>query len=189
MHGSCPTNCTGSVGIGNGQTTLAMSSAIDLTPPGDGKGRYTKGANHTWLVQPTYTIGPITFVFSSLELYGNDMITIYDGSTTNSVLYRRTGGGAGNTPTSWITSTLSTATVVFSSSVNTATPPSIVSGNFKLSYYADGPNYHCGFPTNPGRYITPSAIYAVHSVSHIYTYTHMHLVRHLITHHLTTKSL
>ena len=132
-----------------------MSSAIDLTPPGDGKGRYTKGANHTWLVQPTYTIGPITFVFSSLELYGNDIITIYDGSNTNNVLYRRVGGGGGNTPTSWITSSLSTATVVFSSNINTVTPSGVVSGNFKLSYYADGPNYHCGFPTNPGTDIPP----------------------------------
>ena len=151
-----------------------MTSAIDLTPPGDGKGRYTKGTNHTWLVQPSYTIGPITFVFSSLELYGNDMITIYDGSTTNNVLYRRVGGGSGNTPTSWITSSLSTATVVFSSNINTVIPSGIVSGNFRLSYYADGPNYHCGFPTNPGMvcfqlvcFQFRNAFYKCHSPYHV----------------------
>lgn len=161
---------TGSLGIGNGQTTLVMSSAIDLTPPGDGKGRYTKGANHTWLIQPTYTIGPITFVFSSLELYGNDVITLYDGSNTNNVLYRRVGGGGGNTPTSWIISSLSTATVVFSSSINTVTPSGVVSGNFKLSYYADGPNYHCGFPTNPGTDCHPSPLFpAIHLINFLST--------------------
>lgn len=143
FKGTYQSNYIGSVGSGIGQTTLIMSSAIDITPPGDGT-VYTKGITYTWLIQPAYTVGPITFVFSSLALTGStDKVTIYDGSTTSGpVLFQQI--GPGGAPYTWIASSLTTATVVFQSAANTAQ-----GGNFKLSYFADGPNYHCGFPTNP----------------------------------------
>jgi hypothetical protein len=155
FRGTYLTNYAGSVGTGTGKTTLIMSSAIDLKPPGDGA-RYTKGVNYTWYVQPAYTYGPITFVFSDLDLrYGSDSLTIYDGVSAGgaaTVLFQRVGGGPGNVPLPWIVSTQSSATVVLSTSKSGTD----VGGNFRLSYFADGPNYHCGFPNNPGVLTAPS---------------------------------
>jgi hypothetical protein len=145
FRGQYQSNSIGSVGVGSGRTLLSMSSIIDLTPPGNGL-QYTQGINYIWSIQPQYTTGSITFVFSHLKLINaTDTLTIYDGSTQTTVLAQFT--NTLTTPNKWITTKSTSATVVFSST-NTIID-SNHNGNFKLSYFSDGPNYHCGFTTNP----------------------------------------
>jgi hypothetical protein len=127
-----------------------MSSAINIVPPGDGS-KYTKGLNYTWNIAPASSSGVITFMFSSLDLTSDDdVLYIFNGITTNTsshgnLIAKFTGSDSGtSTPNKWYYSSLSSATLIFQSS-STSTS----SGNFKFSYYSDGPNYHCGFPTNP----------------------------------------
>ena len=143
-------NYLGSVGVGSGQTLLAMASAIDISPPGTGLS-YTQGNNYSWSVQPPYITGTITFVFSLLQLMNStDVLTIYDGSilVPSNILARYS--NILSPPHSWVTTKSATATIVFTS-LKLKNPVSSLNfiGNFKLSYFSDGPNYHCGFTANP----------------------------------------
>ena len=148
FKGIYQSNYIGSTGVGSGQTILAMSSAIDITPPGNGLS-YTQGTNYSWSVQPPYITGTITFVFSLLQLINNtDMITIYDGSilSPSNVLARYSNILV--PPHLWVTTRTSTATVVLTS-IKQKKTISNFQGNFRFSYFSDGPNYHCGFIANP----------------------------------------
>jgi hypothetical protein len=165
FEGEYQSNYASSTGIGSGSTTLTMSSAIDLLPPGDGTGQYTKGINYTWHIQPSSARGVITLAFSKLLLTSpTDTIAIYDGYISSNFGATKpiaSFSGFTQTPNKWYLTASSTATVHFSSyststststtSSSSSTSTSSVSsvGILKLSYTTDGNNYKCGFPTNP----------------------------------------
>ena len=168
-------NFIGSTGIGSGQTVLSMASAIDINPPGNGFA-YTQGNNYSWSVRPPYISGTITFVFSLLQLANTtDVLTIYDGSTLTApnILARYTGlpTGPSTTPHKWITTTQTTATIVFTSiKLRNPVPAATFTGNFKVSYTSDGPNYHCGFTTNPASLSASSMTFTDGSPSGIFMF-------------------
>lgn len=147
--GEFVSNSAESIGFGDKKALLSMASAIDVTPPGNGS-MYAKGMIYEWLIEPraiinnaTVVTGPITFAVGALSLPQGDSLTIYDGSSPNtaSVLRVLTGDSI---PSTWITSTGSVASMRFESAST-----SIRRGVVRVSFFTDGPNYHCGFTRNP----------------------------------------
>lgn len=151
FRGEYMSNYKGSIGIGSGNSLLSMSSAIDIVPPGSGE-VYTPNNTYVWYVSPSNSKGPITFIFSNLSLSNpGDKLIIFDGPSLSSPILNTFTGS--NTPNSWFFSSTNVATMKFTSNQD---KHSI--GNFKLSYFSDGPNYHCGFTTNPALLTAPSMI-------------------------------
>lgn len=156
FKGVYQSNYASSNGIGNGQTILSMSSAFDILPPGTGL-YYTQGVNYTWSVQPLYSTGGVTFVFSQLMLLNTtDVLTIYDGNLILPSNILAQYSNTLQTPHKWVTTKSSSATVLFTStstSITSRTQKSLgnanFAGNFKFSYFSNGPSYHCGFTVNP----------------------------------------
>jgi hypothetical protein len=169
FKGEYMNNYANSVGIGSGFTLLSMSSAIDIFPPGDGTTTYRNNLNYTWLLQPNMsTGGVITFVFSELFLpYAGDELIIYDGMSINSPILERFNGII--TPFEWFKTSNPFATISFKS--NNINPNF---GNFKLSYFTDGPNYHCGFTTNPAIMNAKSMTFTDGSSSNEQIYNHQY---------------
>ncbi|RYH28488.1 hypothetical protein EON65_12025 [archaeon] len=154
--GKYQSNYLGSQGLGTGYTNLAMSSALDIMPPGDRK-LFSSGVNYTWYVTPSRATGPLTFTFNFLNLTSpSDKIKIYDGLLTSRNASLLAVFSGSEIPTRWIQTRSSQATVLFETpSTQTSNPPA---GNLQLAYYADGSNYHCGFTRNPARLTMPSWI-------------------------------
>ena len=152
--GEYQANYDGSKGLGTGYTELYMPTVIDLVPPGDGSSHYTSNINYTWHIKPVNLISPnITFAISELNLQSGDYLSLYDGPSTGATqIFHMTGT---QVILQWYTTSSSDVTLVLSSESSTS-PSTYKSGNFKLSYVSDGPNYHCGFPTNPGIMSTQS---------------------------------
>lgn len=142
--GAYQSNHALSPGMGAGYTSLAMASALDIVPPGNGQ-EYTR-REYTWYINPSRSVGAISFAFSVLNLTDGDALYVFDGLTKggNSTLITVYQGTI--TPTKWLMTKQSTATVVFKPSTALA---SAELGLFKLSYFTDGSNYHCGFTRNP----------------------------------------
>jgi len=171
FRGEYYTNAGDSQGVGSGTSLLGMSSAIDISTPGNST-MYAQQLNYTWLIRPDpqrcahshYSVSSpicdvastrITFVFSlvDLPLGGGDELVIYDGpvaSSTATVIARFSSPAQ---PLQWFTTTKQNATMTFITNGD-----SIHKGNFKLSYFTDGPNYHCGFTTNPALLTAPSMV-------------------------------
>lgn len=160
FKGEYMNNYANSVGVGSGYTLLSMSSAIDIFPPGDGITTYRNNLDYTWLLQPNMSTGVITFVFSELYLpFSGDELIIYDGMSIHSPILARFKGII--TPFEWFKTSNTFATISFKS--NNINPNT---GNFKLSYFSDGPNYHCGFTTNPAIMNAKSMTFTDGSASH-----------------------
>jgi len=86
---------------------------------------------------------------------GRAAIKIYDGATTASpLLGTYCGDSLESLSNKWITTSAAVATLTFTSD---ATPNQM--GNFKLSYYSNGPNSHCGFNVNPGLQSSQSMVF------------------------------
>jgi len=128
-------------GEGDRLTVLKMSSALGIAPPGNTGVSYPALLNYSWLIEPkTLVSSTITFAFSALNLTDcNDVLTLYDGSTTSSPVLGQYCGG--QPPTSWIKSG---SAALLTLQTNSA----LEAGTFELNYFADGPNYHCGFIRN-----------------------------------------
>jgi hypothetical protein len=149
FNGAFISNRVGSIGIGSSTVTLTMSSAIDLCPPGSGF-EYVNNLNYTWNINPT-SAAPgayITFVFSNLSIGVGDVLDIYDGNSG----IKWTFTGNTKTPYIWYKTIFSFAKIRFTSDNDNS------SGNFKLSYFVDGSNHHCGFQTNPATLVAYSTI-------------------------------
>lgn len=154
--GETYTNYVGSVGSGRGFSTLTMSSEIDIIPPGDGISVMSDSLNYTWFIKPSYMLGSkIIFGISHLNLSSIVQLSLYDGDLANvsapSTLLA-TFDISSNLSRRWFWTSQPAATLVLTSlnmdrSINNST----TSGIFKISYFADGPNYHCGFTRNPVR--------------------------------------
>eukprot|EP01031_Cornospumella_fuschlensis_P038821 gene38821-47212_t len=154
--GKYQSNYLGSSGLGTGFSNLAMSSALDIMPPGD-RQTFSGGINYTWFVNPSRATGPLTFTFNSLNLTSpSDRIKIYDGLLTsrNATLLGVFTGT--EIPLRWVQTRSSQATVLFETLSTQISNPS--PGSLQLAYYADGSNYHCGFTRNPAQLTMPSWI-------------------------------
>ena len=141
-------NTLNSIGFGNNQATLSMSSAIDIAPPGNGS-KYADGLTYTWLIAPIaminyvpVSVGPITFAISGLSLPLGDSLTLYDSAVPSdaSIIHVFSGN---QLPLVWFKASSSKASMRFKSNGD------FKSGTVKVSYFSDGPNYHCGFSRNP----------------------------------------
>lgn len=169
FEGDYASSYLGSTGSGKGYTQLKMSSALDISPPGDGV-THSAGLSYVWYVAPSSATGPITFSLSLLRLlqpddqlfllegvsgntggdFGGPVQDVAVGSRTVLASYS-TGSGL---PLNWIRTVGSSATIIFRS----PSPTTSMGENFKLSYYADGSNYRCGFTTDPAVLTHPSFI-------------------------------
>ena len=132
----------GSRGMGSGDEILAASSAIGLRPPGNFEDLITPSVEYTYYIEPAnLPSGTITFAFGYLNLNcTNSNLLIIDGpSISDNVI----GSYCGSTlPISWLQTSGNSAVLLFS-------PGDSSTGNFDLSYWSDGPNYHCGFQNGP----------------------------------------
>lgn len=138
-------NFRGSTSSGRAFSTLAMATAWDIYPPGD-RVTATTGIEYTWFVAPLNCYGAITFSFQAVNLVApGASVSLYDGNeaTNDSLMASFTGNAL---PNLWFT-TLSTSAIV--KYVATTAESAVNGSNFRLSYYTDGPNYHCGFSLNP----------------------------------------
>lgn len=170
FRGEYLTRTLGSPGIGSQREVYSMSSALDITPPGYScygsdpeECVYTAGLDYSFLIKPLSIAagGSISFIFSSIDLTSTgDSLTIYDGvDYTAPVLARWEGQEAPHVfPFQWINSTGQVALVRFVSQNIGGKSGNFKYGGFKFSYYSDGPNYHCGFSTNPATLQSPNHV-------------------------------
>eukprot|EP01038_Epipyxis_sp_PR26KG_P011323 gene11323-15187_t len=174
FSGEYYSNYIGSVGSGRGYTVLSMSSSLGIYPPGDGNNNQTQNISYTWYVQPTSYNNKIIFSFSRFELWNpSDELIIYDGSNSESAVIGRFNGGD-TLPLDWFIASSATAMIVYNSNIDKTQPSTLktkTTGTFQLAYFTDGPNYHCGFTTNPG--IITSASFTItdgsYSTENIYS--------------------
>jgi hypothetical protein len=144
-----------SKGLGSRQSILRMSSAIDIQAPGDQKSNPID-FNYTYRITPNSILpnSKLTFVVNALNMpnVNGDTVTIYDGQyiDKNSILTILSGT---TMPLTWFEAKKSEAVVVFRSNSDSRNW-----GTFKLNYFADGPNYHCGFIRNPIRLYSPAMV-------------------------------
>lgn len=146
-----------SYGIGSKSEMLSSSVVIGIRPPGDRLQYFTPNMLYSWYVHPQSIspTGSITFAFGALSFLTNNCslnrLDIFDGSTTNSPILGSFCGGL--VPQRWFITTHTSILMTFRSG-------NISKGNFELSYFSDGPNYHCGFQSgpNPARMLAPSFI-------------------------------
>ena len=173
FRGEYLTQTLGSVGLGNQREVYAMSSALDITPPGytcygDGASSsncvYSTGVNYTYLIKPQSTNSDsiISLMFSSLSLtHEGDSLVIHDGPSRNAPVLAKWSGQAVAQPFpyQWINSSGPEVMLNFVSQSGESGSPGYRFGGFKFSYFSDGPNYHCGFQTNPAYLHAPSQIF------------------------------
>jgi hypothetical protein len=140
------TNTPYSKGIGNVDgESLVMSTALSIGIPGNGI-RFPISYTYNWNIRPDNVIsgGVITFAMDRLYLpTSGDELTLYDGTTTSDPVIATFTGNAGP-PATWYRTTGTDALLQFTSGAGTNTV-----GYFSISYFVDGPNYHCGYQTNP----------------------------------------
>jgi hypothetical protein len=149
--GEYNTDYQGSVGMGSQETVLRSNTVLKISPPGDGISYPTTSVEdstkfkYIWRVEPArtaVTTHNITFVFSELNLTDcRAFVNIYDGPYESSPLLGTFCGNA--IPRQWYITTSHEALVVFEASSDANNI-----GTFVLSYFTDGRNYHCGFPSN-----------------------------------------
>jgi len=135
---------TGGSGEGDDYSILRMSSAISIVSPGDGVSKYPSNMTYTWLIEPKTIISDyITLTFSKLHINDcNDKLTLYDGTTTAAPVL---GTFCGDQPPSQWYKTSGTGALLTFDTDDVAND-----GYFELSYFSDGPNYHCGFSRDIG---------------------------------------
>lgn len=164
FNGNFISNSVGSIGIGSATVTLTMSSAMNLCPPGSGN-EYINNLDYTWHINPTHSLpgSCITFVFSNLSIGAGDILDIYDGN-----LMKWTFTSSESTPYIWYKTSFPFAKLHFRSNNDNS------SGNFKLSYFTDGSNHHCGFQTNPATLVAYSTVITDGSPSNELLYVNQH---------------
>eukprot|EP00602_Paraphysomonas_sp_CaronLab_P000436 CAMPEP_0185018228 /NCGR_PEP_ID=MMETSP1103-20130426/1020_1 /TAXON_ID=36769 /ORGANISM="Paraphysomonas bandaiensis, Strain Caron Lab Isolate" /LENGTH=1519 /DNA_ID=CAMNT_0027547967 /DNA_START=70 /DNA_END=4626 /DNA_ORIENTATION=- len=161
-------------GMGDSQELYSMSSAIGITLPDRSPlspstvHRYRKNFRYSFLLKPMSAVGPLVIFFSKLSITDcGDILRIYDGEKETSPLL---GTFCGTTvPVQWVTATSGVALIQFQSNSDSSR-----NGSFELSYYSDGPNYHCGFPTNPAELTAPSMRFTDGSYSAETMYSNQH---------------
>jgi hypothetical protein len=150
FYGEYYTNTDQSLGVGNSDGEyLYMSSALGLSVPGD-KTDYPGAVNYTWNIRPTDILSGALINFALTSLYipaAGDELVLYEGRDVDeSNLMGRWDSSTATAPTAWFQTSTQEALLQFRS---TGSASSTTVGNFKMSYFSDGPNYHCGYPINP----------------------------------------
>jgi hypothetical protein len=148
FRGQYQTNAYGSPGQGRGYAIMSMSSVLDIVPPGNSL-QYTPNVTYTWYIQPTTVVGKLTFIVPYLNLTSQESLTLYDGNSTSSRVLASF--KASNFTNVWYKTTNPYAVLKFVSKRKIQR-----TGGFRLSYFGDGSNYHCGFTTNPVTVDAPS---------------------------------
>lgn len=151
FYGEYYSNTDLSLGIGNEDGEyLHMSTALGLSIPGD-KLAYTGGVNYTWNIRPTDITAGSVLNFALTALYvpsASDELVLYEGRAIDeAAVLGRWGAVTTSLPTQWYQTSGQEAMLVFRS--QGAGSGASQTGNFKMSYFTDGPNFHCGYPTDP----------------------------------------
>ncbi|KAJ1421699.1 hypothetical protein B484DRAFT_120343 [Ochromonadaceae sp. CCMP2298] len=149
---------------GDGLVRLSSSSVVSLSLPEDS---ISPNTDLKWLISPSSFTGHVYIALHSLSLSPNcshNRLDIHDGATTNAPLLARLCGDT--VPPSWLRTTSSADAAL----VHFVSDSTRSEGNFELSYYSDGPTYHCGFVTNPARMSAPSMVFTDGSDSHTALY-------------------
>jgi hypothetical protein len=135
-------------GVGTGQEFYAMSSALGIRLPDRTstltQPKYLPGFNYSYLIQPQSSSSPVILFLNQLAFPDcGDRLEVYDGKTSD--LTKLLGIFCSTTaPYKWITATSGQMLIRF-----VANSDQSRNSTFDLAYYSDGPNYHCGFTTNP----------------------------------------
>lgn len=134
-------------GVGTKQEFYSMSSAIGLKLPDRlssiTQPNYKSGFDYSYLIQPQSTTSPIVLFFNYLSFPDcGDKLEVYDGRGVDPG--KLLGVFCSATPYRWLYAPSGQMLIRF-----TANFDSSRNASFDLSYYSDGPNYHCGFTTNP----------------------------------------
>lgn len=156
FYGEYYTNTDLSLGVGNEDGEyLYMSTALGLSIPGD-KQEYPGGVNYTWNIRPTNVSSIINFALTALYVPSTaDELVLYEGrDIAESAVMGRWNSDTAALPSRWYQTTGQEAVLVFRSQGAGAGASQV--GNFKMSYYSDGPNFHCGYPTDPIELEAPS---------------------------------
>ena len=145
----------GSLGMGSRENLLMMSSAIDVSLPGS-QSNYPQSFSYVYHIRPDNLLSgeKLTFVINRLYLqHVGDSITIYDGPDpeNDAVLVDLQGT---TVPTNWYEASGDEASMVFTSNAD-----HLDWGYANINYFADGPNYHCGFTRNPSRLEAPAMLF------------------------------
>ena len=139
-----------SAGIGSKQELYSMSSAIGISLPDMETGKYRVSSSYSFLLKPLQSTGSLYVVINVLNISDcDDSIRVYDGTSNTSPLLQTLCGSSA--PIKWIEATSGSALLEFSSDSDQER-----SGQFDFSFFSDGTNYHCGFPTNPAVLISQS---------------------------------
>ncbi len=149
FYGEYYTNTALTTGIGNQDGEyLHMSTALDIALPGD-KSSYPGFFNYSYNIRPDGIAAGSSIIFSltdfSVSAPGDELV-LYHGRTASeaSILGSWNSATASSLPNTWYRTQGDEALLVFRSRGSSAG-----SGGFKMSYFTEGPNYHCGFQTNP----------------------------------------
>ena len=149
---SYPANCTGTKNI-----TFFTGTIED----GSGPSNYQNNNDCRWLIDPTETVSKITLTFISFATEAsNDVVTIYNGSTTSDPVI---GTYSGSTLPASVTSTGPTMLVRFQTNGSTT------NAGWKAMYRSTFPSYCSGITTLS----TPSGNIEDGSGSDNYTYNHL----------------
>ena len=168
----------GSAGIGAKQELYSMSSALGITlpdrttpvlfPNNHNYVRHESNFSYSFLIKPMSAVGPLVIIFSELSIPDcGDRLRVYDGE---SAMERLLGEFCGRqVPYKWLNAPSGKALIEFISDNDLNR-----NSSFELNYYADGPNYHCGFSTNPATLRSPSMRFTdgSHSSEAIYSNQH-----------------
>jgi hypothetical protein len=142
-----------SKGTGSTQELYSMSSAIGVTLPDLVSGKYRENLTYSFLLQPQSSSGNIYIIINQLNISDcDDSIKVYDGLSNSAPLLSTLCGD--KVPVQWIQTTSGVALLEFNTDADQQR-----TGNFDFSFFSDGPNYHCGFPTNPAVLTSSSMIF------------------------------
>ena len=133
------------------------------------------GLNLTYAIAPKqYVDNYIYFSIAMINLGGstcNSKLRLYDGPNT---AYPLLGEYCGNSieeyGSKWIVTSSAEATLTFTSNNDVVDN----FGDFKIAYFSNGPNSHCGFNVNPGKLSSQSMVFTDGSSSNEKMYNHQH---------------
>jgi hypothetical protein len=135
-------------GTGTRQEFYSMSSALGIRLPDRlstiTQPKYVSSFEYSYLIQPQSSSSAITLFFNSLNFPNcGDRLEIYDGKVIDANKLLGIFCSA-TTPYKWLLAPSGLMLLRFIANADDSR-----NASFDLSYFSDGPNYHCGFTTNP----------------------------------------
>ena len=130
-----------------------MSSAFQVSLPA------VIDKSYSWVIQPSqlYSIDSISLFISFLKLLDGDCLYIYEGvSDAKSLIIQYCGTEIPYSNFNWIVANPGASLLL---QVETDNTDVNISSALQFSYFSDGPNYHCGFPSNRVAILTASSMF------------------------------